>query len=166
METLIQNSEYPNMYKMDGFAEYTWQNTSEENELIFCIIEKVTDAYCGFCNLRNFDTNTPEIGISLLKEHQCKGIGRQALTMMMDTYSATHEVAYYVARIRIHNTHSRHLVEKMGAVQYREEDSEFKQAVDKLMSNPDETIRNVLGDGQEEYEDENRLVVYHLGARG
>ncbi|MCD8369282.1 MAG: GNAT family N-acetyltransferase [Clostridiales bacterium] len=75
METLIQNSEYPNMYKMDGFAEYTWQNTPEENELIFSIIGKKTDAYCGFCNLRNIDTDTPEIGISLLKEHQGNGIG-------------------------------------------------------------------------------------------
>lgn len=86
--------------------------------------------------------------------------------MMMDTCSAAHEVAYYVAKIRVRNTHSRHLVEKLGAVQCGEEDSEFKRAVDKLMGDPAETIRYVLGDRQEEYEDENRLVVYHLGARG
>ncbi|MCC8151979.1 MAG: GNAT family N-acetyltransferase [Lachnospiraceae bacterium] len=162
METTMQNSDYPRAYDMDGFADYCWQNTPEENELIFCIFDKATDTYCGFCNLRHTDTDTPEVGISLLSEHHCKGIGYQALRIMMDTYSITNEVEYYIAKVSAYNTHSQHLMEKLGAVQSGREDSEFRQAVNSLMSKPDDTIQYVLSDLQERYEDENQLIVYHL----
>ncbi|MCD7763973.1 MAG: GNAT family N-acetyltransferase [Lachnospiraceae bacterium] len=162
MRTQIQNSNIPRAYEMDGFAEYVWKSTPEDNEWIFCIIEKATDSYNGFCNLRYIDTLTPEIGINLPKEFQCMGIGYQALTLLMRTYQTVRCTNYFIAKVRSDNTHSQHLMDKLHAVQTGREDSEFKQAIRQLTNLPSELkvyeVRTKAGTMQ----DENYILVYHI----
>lgn len=132
MRTVIANSNTPGMYKMPGFSDYMWETTPQEDEQIFCIFEKPSGSYCGFCNVRKSDTTTPEIGISLLPEYQGKEIGVQALHLLMDTFRIEHPVDYFIARVESSNRHSLRLMEKMDAVLFQFEDSEFKQAMDAL----------------------------------
>ncbi|MCC8049315.1 MAG: GNAT family N-acetyltransferase [Clostridium sp.] len=106
---------------------------------MFCIIEKATNTYNGFCNLRYIDTSTPEIGINLPKEFQCKGIGYQALTLLMRTYQTVRYADYFIAKVRSDNTHSQHLMDKLHAVQTGREDSEFKQAIQSLLNSSDKS---------------------------
>lgn len=109
-----------------------WENTPQDGEQIFCIFEKLPGNYCGFCNIRKSNTTTPEIGISLLPDYQGRGIGSQTLHLLMDTFRIGHSVDYFIARVESCNQHSLRLMEKMNAVLFYCEDSEFKQAMDAL----------------------------------
>ncbi len=162
MRTQIQNSNISRAYEMDGFAEYVWKTTPEDNEWIFCIIEKATNTYNGFCNLRYIDTPTPEIGINLPKEFQCKGIGYQALTLLMRTYQTVRCADYFIAKVRSDNTHSQHLMDKLHAVQTGREDSEFKQAIRQLTNLPSELKIYEVHTKAGTMQDEDYILVYRI----
>ncbi len=162
MRTEMENSTIPKAYDLEGYADFSWSCVPEENSLVFCIIEKETGAYCGYCNLQDIHKSTPKIGINIAKESQGKGIAVQVLPLMMHTYAAGNSVEHFVAKVRSDNTHSRHLMEKLGAVQTGQEDSEFKQAMDALKKSSPKTYASLEEKrGGIEF-GEDYIVVYRL----
>ncbi len=72
--------------------------------------------YCGNVNFHNPGAGTPEIGIELLEHKRNIGIGPRSVKLLAQTYYADNPVEYFVLRVRRKNTHSRHMIEKLGCV--------------------------------------------------
>jgi len=72
--------------------------------------------YCGNACFHNPDAETPEIGIELLEDKRNIGIGPRSVKLLAQTYYADKPVEHFVLRVRRKNTHSRHMMEKLGCI--------------------------------------------------
>lgn len=114
----------PNIYEDEQFKEILWQAVLKENLAVF-IINKTNNEFCGYVVLKNYISDTPEIGIDLLKKYQNKGIGYRMVKLLMETTYKIHKVKYFIVRIYSDNLHSQNLYKKFGAVPLGREDSEY-----------------------------------------
>jgi len=88
--------------------------------------------YCGNACFHNPDAETPEIGIELLEDKRNIGIGPRSVKLLAQTYYADKPVEYFVLKVRRKNTHSRHMMEKLGCVYVGVEENDFKERIEKI----------------------------------
>ena len=55
---------YKNVFT-EKFMQTIWKEVNAVNSFPCAIIEKCTGEICGFCQLKNVDTSTPEVGIDI-----------------------------------------------------------------------------------------------------
>ena len=132
IKTYQKTSDLETIYNNSDFCRYFLANVPDENELIFSITERSTDAYCGFCNLRNIHPLNPEVGIRLMPEYQRIGIGTQVLPVVMRFFKNNHPSAEFTARAYNDNIGSRRLLKKLGASEIGTEMSEYEQCLRSL----------------------------------
>ena len=156
MKTVILNSTIPKAYELSDYREYVWDKTPEKNEWILCIYEQITKKYCGFCNLRYINSKTPELGISLIPEHQGKNYGREIVTLFMNACSQKLNIEYFVAKVDSKNHQSQRLMEKLCAVEIGREESEFTQAIKMLQIKLEQS--DIINEINDSY-----IIVYKLG---
>ena len=125
------------------------------------------DKYCGNIVIENPSSATPEIGIDLIKSRRNKGIALRATRLVAKKFYEDNNVEYFIIKALAENTHSRHVIEKSGAVFCCMEKAvpdkafeAFTEAVDKM---EDEAIKSVLKKEMKNYEERyDDVYVYKL----
>ncbi len=95
--------------------EVAWKLVYEYTTGNYSVFD-INGEYCGNACFHNPDAETPEIGIELLEHKRNMGIGPRSVKLLAQTYYADKPVEYFVLRARRKNTHSRHMMEKLGCI--------------------------------------------------
>lgn len=125
--------------KIDGFYddprhyELMWKVAQNVGTNEFSIYDR-NNEYCGNITLNHYDSSTPEIGIDLLEEKRNQGIAAQCIKLLARTvHKSREDIEYFVLRVSSHNPHSKHMIEKLGAVYLGEEETLYKRFVKQLL---------------------------------
>lgn len=86
--------------------------------------------YCGNIMLKYQETEHPEIGIDIVDLYRNQGIAPRIIKLFARKKYEEHPVEYYVLRVSSKNLHSKHVIEKMGAIPDDSEDLFFQRIVD------------------------------------
>lgn len=108
----------------EDYRRVSWEILFKVGVLLF-IIEKTTNNFCGYVQLKHIDSDQPEIGIELLKKYQHQGIGYRTIRLMLNKAQQVHPVSSYKIKIYNDNISSQKLFEKLGAERIGEEESEI-----------------------------------------
>lgn len=111
---------YKNVFT-EEFMQVIWKEVNATNSLACAIIEKCTRKICGFCQLKNIDTPTPEVGIEMRDDYMGKGYAQEAVRLLIEYAYRHFEVDYFIWKVNKTNAVSRHIVEKLGGVLIAEE---------------------------------------------
>lgn len=99
-----------------GINNTIWEETvNDENSRYFSIYEE-NGEYCGCIELQNYQSNTPEIGISLIESKRNQGIAAKVVKLLVQKVCQECNIDYFLLKIMSDNSHSKHVFEKMGAV--------------------------------------------------
>ena len=104
---------YKNVFT-EKFMQTIWKEVNAANGFPCAIIEKCTGEICGFCQLKNVDTPTPEVGIEMREEDMGRGYAQEAVRLLMNYTSKHVGVDYFIWKADKTNAVSRHIVEKLG----------------------------------------------------
>lgn len=91
-----------------------WEEVNAANGFACAIIEKSTGETCGFCQLKNVDISTPEVGIDIRDGYMGKGYAQEAVRLLFDYASIHCGVDYFIWKADKTNAVSRHIAEKLG----------------------------------------------------
>ena len=111
---------YKNVFT-EKFMLTIWKEVNVANGFPCAIIEKSTGETCGFCQLKNVDTSTPEVGIDMRDDYMGRGYAQEAVRLLLDYASKYFEVDYFIWKANKANAVSRHIAEKLGGVLISEE---------------------------------------------
>lgn len=111
---------YKNVFT-EKFMQTIWKEVNAANGLARAIIEKSTGETCGFCQLKNIDTFTPEVGIDMRDDYMGRGYAQEAVRSLIDYASKHFKINYFNWKVNKVNTVSRHIAEKLGGVLISEE---------------------------------------------
>lgn len=67
---------YKNVFT-EKFMQTIWKEVNAANGFPCTIIEKCTGEICGFCQLKNVDTPTPEVGIDMRDDYMGRGYAKK-----------------------------------------------------------------------------------------
>ena len=104
---------YKNVFT-EKFMQTIWKEVNAANGLVCTIVEKGTGEICGFCQLNNVDTLTPEVGIDMRDDYIGRGYAQEAVRLLLDYASKHYKVDYFIWKANKANTVSRHMAEKLG----------------------------------------------------
>lgn len=119
-EVTYAHFSYKNVFT-EKFMQTIWEEVNATNGLACAIVEKSTGETCGFCQLKNVDTSTSEIGIDIRDGYMGKGYAQEAVRLLIDYASKHFEVDCFIWKVNKENTVSRHIAEKLGGVLISEE---------------------------------------------
>ena len=111
---------YKNVFT-EKFMQTIWKEVNAANGFACAIIEKGTGETCGFCQLKNVDTSTSEVGIEMRDDYMGRGYAQEAIRLLMDYASRHFKVDYFIWKANKVNTVSRHIAEKLGGELISEE---------------------------------------------
>ena len=104
---------YKNVFT-EKFMQGIWSEANAKNVFSCTIIQKSTDEICGFCQLREIATSTPEIGIDIRDGYMEKGYAQEAVKLLIEYVSKNYHIDYFIWKANKANSVSRHIVEKLG----------------------------------------------------
>lgn len=105
----------------EKFMQTIWKDVNAANGFPCAIIEKSTGETCGFCQLKNVDTSTPEVGIEMRDDYMGRGYAQEAIRLLMDYASRHFKIDCFIWKANKVNTVSRHIAEKLGGELISEE---------------------------------------------
>ena len=76
-----ETSMMKSMLKEESFRTMIWNEHTQPKSLMLTV--ETGGEYAGYCGIHNLANENWEIGIELLKKHQCKGIGYKAISAML-----------------------------------------------------------------------------------
>lgn len=104
---------YKNVFT-EKFMQAIWKEVNAANGFACAIIEKSTGETCGFCQLKNVDILTPEVGIDMRDDYMGRGYAQEAVRLLFDYASKHFKVDYFIWKADRANVVSRHIAEKLG----------------------------------------------------
>lgn len=119
-EVTYTHFSYKNVFT-EKFMQTIWKEVNAANGFACAIIEKSTGETCGFCQLKNVDISTPEVGIDMRDDYMGRGYAQQAVRLLLDYAYRHFEVDYFIWRADKANAVSTHIVEKLGGELISEE---------------------------------------------
>lgn len=120
---------YKNVFT-EKFMQGIWDEVNAKNTFGCAIIKKNTNEICGFCQIRNIDTPTPEIGIDIRDGYMGKGYAQEAVKMLIEYTCKNYNVDYFIWKADKNNLISRHIVEKLGGELISEEPTMVQWIID------------------------------------
>lgn len=129
MNLYLDTSSIPKAYEQSDFFEYTWEHSLNDDNLNLSLFAKGSDIYLGNLMLKNISANRPEIGIDIVREYRNRGIGYDAVKLLMSRAMEVSGRTDFEVRIYSDNEPSKRLFEKLGAIEIGQEDSEFISAM-------------------------------------
>lgn len=130
-----QITEMPFLYSTPELLELVWSASTELGDINYSIFDS-NHEYCGNVILQNPKADIPEIGVDLIETKRNQGIAEKAIKLLARKAYEELEVDYFLLRVSSRNSHSRHMIEKLGAVLIGEEEGEFTRMI--------RTMREVL----------------------
>ncbi len=110
-----QVSSTPKLYFDVVSKESVWDTLKYLSDLNYSIFDK-SGNYCGNIMLQRPASSTPEIGVDIMERHRNKGIAVRAIKLIARRYYNENQIDHFTIRALEENTHSRHMIEKTGAV--------------------------------------------------
>lgn len=134
------------------FKEICWQNETAPGILPALVFLKDSETLVGRVCMQKIDTQTPEVGIDILPEYRNKGFGPEAIIAFCNWYAAKFNLTTVNIRISQENSHSIHVIEKLGAI-YRKSTTHFPaDMLERLQRElPDRDLGVLLQDSVREY---------------
>lgn len=114
----------------EKFMQTIWKEVNAANGFPCAIIEKGTGETCGFCQLKNVDTLTPEVGIDMRDDYMGRGYAQEAVRLLFDYASKHFKVDYFIWKADRANVVSRHIAEKLGGELISEESTMEQWIID------------------------------------
>jgi len=108
-----ENSYIRDMLNEESYRNALWKDHCGEKSLMLSII--LDDQYIGYCGIKNTAQEPWEIAIELYKKWTNHGLGRIAISAMLDAMVIRLGVRQFRVRIDPSNHASQKLFEKMGA---------------------------------------------------
>lgn len=102
------------MYKQESYRSMLWNDHITPNVLMLSIIKG--GKYIGYCGIGDTSLSTWEISIELHPDWTGKGIGYQAITLMLNRIKDKLGIDEFRVRIDPSNYNSQALFSKLGAV--------------------------------------------------
>ena len=98
-------------------APLVWDDLMFEEELLTCsILQRDTGVFCGFCQLQQVFSATPELGIDLLEEYQHSGIAVEVLPLFLAQAKKLLQNDHFYSKIKKSNIPSQKLAKKIGGI--------------------------------------------------
>lgn len=110
----------------EKFMESIWKGLNAKNVFSCTIVEKSTGEIGGFCQLRNIDSHTPELGIDIRDGCMGRGYAQEAARLLIGYASERFKTAYFIWKADRTNLVSRHIAEKLGG-EYISEQATMEQ---------------------------------------
>lgn len=132
------------LFLMPRIKDLMWNTTlSIETDKLYSIYEDGGE-YCGYIELQNYKSDTPEIGLNLVESKRNQGIATKVVKLLVQKVCLERNIDYFLIRIMSNNPHSKQVFEKMGAVLIGEEDRPFVVFMDELKKTMSEdSIRQI-----------------------
>lgn len=118
--------------------------------------------YCGCIEFQNCRSKTPEIGLTLLESKRNQGIAAKVVKLLVQKARSEQQIEYFEVKIRVENSHSRHVFEKMGAVKIGEEEYALTKLRGMLNDKELELVRKALDLAKAESADEELTKAVYL----
>lgn len=118
-EVTYAHFSYKNAFT-EKFMQVIWKDVNAAKGLACAIVES-TGETCGFCQLKNIGTPTPEIGIDIRDSYMGRGYAQEAVRLLMGYASQHYNVDYFIWKADKTNAVSRHIAEKLGGELISEE---------------------------------------------
>ncbi len=151
MELANESSVIKNFYDNLKNSELMWRVALKLDEINYSIFDN-KGQYCGNIILKHPKETTPEIGIDLLKSKQNQGIAPRCVKMLAcQIYQERRDVEYILLRVSSLNSHSKHMIEKLGAIYDGEEETMMQRAIKILDKEIDDMSKFKTRDFYEEY---------------
>lgn len=115
-EVLAQAENPDFLQASDSVSALAWDELLSEDHLTCSILQKSTEAFCGFCQLQRIFSNIPELGIDLLPEYHKKGVAAEVLSPFLTQAKKLLKNDYFYSKIQKTNIPSQKLAEKIGGV--------------------------------------------------
>lgn len=128
MDLLKEVNTIPGFYDNPSNCDIMWQIAIGSSNWEFSIFDEVGN-YCGNIMLKYPDSEYPEIGIDLAGRFRNQGIGPRVIKMLARKAYEHREVEYYIIRVSSKNLHSKHVIEKLGAVRDYSDDLFFERVM-------------------------------------
>lgn len=135
-ELCKQVSENPQWYFDHISKKSLWSTVLYMSDKNYSIFDRDGD-YCGNVSLQRPESAEPEIGVDLLEEKRNKGIAARAIKMLAQKACEENGYESFTIRALEKNTHSRHMIEKLGAVLVKKENP-YRRMIDKLKKSAEE----------------------------
>lgn len=107
---LLEENEYSELYRKACWTEATTPSTF--NAMLFL---KDSNDFVGRICMQFIDSPLPEVGIDILKIHQNKGFGPEAIIGFCNWFYKKNSLSKVKVRIMKENSHSIHVFKKLGA---------------------------------------------------
>ena len=112
----LARAEHPDCPRTSD-APLIWDELMSEDDLLTCsILTQGTGEFCGFCQLQNIFSTTPELGIDLLPSCQHSGIAAEILPLFLSQAKKLLQNEYFYSKIKKNNIPSQKLAEKIGGI--------------------------------------------------
>lgn len=116
------------MHSSEQFPQ-TWESL-KTNDFVCTVIENQTGQVCGFVQILETDTKTPEVGIDIMDEFMGNGYGYEATKLLMEYYAETHEVKYFRWKASTDNAASCAIAKKHGGTIVKKKTSIPQRVID------------------------------------
>ena len=103
-------------FENEIYRNYLWESFIDENAAYYCIYDKGTKEFIGYCGVKNLTKEIPELVIELLPNLRKHGYGFQALCLFMSQFAKITGENLFRSRITIDNVASQALHKKLGAL--------------------------------------------------
>ncbi len=116
------------MYSSEQFPR-TWESL-KEYDFVCPVIENQTGRVCGFAQILEMDSKTPEVGIDIIDECMGKGYGYESTKLLMEYFSETHGVEYFQWKALTNNAASCAIARKHGGTIVKKKASIPQRVID------------------------------------
>ncbi|MGM9917201.1 GNAT family N-acetyltransferase [Anaerotignum sp.] len=99
-----------------GTSALAWEDLLEEEHLTCSILQRDTQAFCGFCQFQWIFTDAPELGIDLLPDYQKQGVAAEVLPAFLSQAKKLFPIDHFYSKIKKNNIPSQRLAEKIGGI--------------------------------------------------
>lgn len=103
-------------FENETYRKYLWEEFINEKVANYCIYDKKTKEFVGYCGIKDLTREIPELAIELLSKYRQHGYGFQALSLLMDQFSEITGEHVFRSRVEVDNYASQALHRKLGAV--------------------------------------------------
>lgn len=105
-----------------------------KNIYTISVMENSSGKICGYIEIADSDSRTPELGIDIDDKYRSKGYGSEAVGLIIEYCLENYDINYFVWRTSTKNAVSCAIAKKYGAVLIQENPllpkSLFKEAID------------------------------------
>ena len=139
-----ENSIIAKSQNYGDYAEFVWKKLREDDAIYVSVFLRDDNSYVGNIALRQWSSDTPEIGMDVLLKYRKQGIAYETIPLFAKRILEIKSMKYFLVRIYSDNETSRKLFEKLGAVQIGKEPSEFAEVLEQLKEKSREQYEKFL----------------------